>query len=176
MWFPLYLLAACTSVVSSPDATVAEAPEQPVTTDPGPSPLVEKIAASDLAKRLASPAPKTRVVNFWATWCAPCVTEIPLLRGWALEHDDVDLVLVNLDLISRHERRVLPFVEEQNLVLFKNYQLSDSDPAIALEESIDEFDGAVPFTLVLPSGNTAQRQDLQGSVTKEDLDRAISTL
>ena len=40
---------------------------------------------------------KTRLVNYWATWCAPCVREMPLLDRYAREHPDVVVIGVAMD-------------------------------------------------------------------------------
>ena len=37
------------------------------------------------------------IVNFWATWCAPCLREIPMLMSYQAEHTDVQIVGIGVD-------------------------------------------------------------------------------
>jgi len=83
---------------------------------PPPGVLRDKIVAETSVKPLDQPAPnvifelpegkrlplrklrgKIVLVNIWATWCAPCVIEIPQLLQIAREHEDVALVLLSVD-------------------------------------------------------------------------------
>lgn len=56
------------------------------------------------------------LVNFWATWCAPCVEEMPLLAGAAAQFDDDGLVVLLVD-VGEETRLVEDFVAEQGLDL-----------------------------------------------------------
>ncbi len=91
----------------------------------------------------------TYVVNFWATWCVPCVKELPYFVTLdSLYRDSAfKLVLVSLDFKKDYVRRLQPFVEERNLGEFvvvlednrSNYWIDDIDPT---------WSGAIPATLV----------------------------
>ena len=58
---------------------------------------------------------KTYVVNFWATWCAPCVKELPHFEDLRAAHKNgnVEVVLVSLDFKNQYERRLLPFLKKK---------------------------------------------------------------
>ena len=51
---------------------------------------------------------KTVILNFWASWCAPCVKELPLLTRAAQENDNVVLIALSSDL---DEQKMLRFLE-----------------------------------------------------------------
>jgi thiol-disulfide isomerase/thioredoxin len=59
---------------------------------------------------------KPLVVNFWATWCPPCVRELPLLDRWHARRDDDGLAVVAIALESDLEL-VRTFVEQRDLTL-----------------------------------------------------------
>ncbi len=136
------------------------------------APGVEMIPASQVAERLAIPSEKTRIVNFWATWCGPCVKELPRLAAFTRGRPDAELVLVNLDIASLQKRKVDPFIQKNGLTEFANWQLNDRDPSRAITKAIPEFNGVVPLTLVVRP-NASTRQVLYGAVSDEQLDAAL---
>lgn len=91
----------------------------------------------------------TYVINFWATWCLPCVKELPYFIQLDSIHDQEEfkLVLVSLDFKKDYLRKLQPFVtdrgiEEHVLVLEdnrSNYWISDID---------ESWGGSIPATLV----------------------------
>jgi len=102
-----------------------------------------------LKKRLARPSDTTYVVNFWATWCGPCVQELPdfeKVRA-AQAGKKVRFVLVSLDYASQLEKKVKPFVQKRGLkseVLL----LNETDPNTWLQKVDKQWSGSIPFTLI----------------------------
>ena len=114
-----------------------------------PSPAVPVWKFTDMEKELAA-TDSILVVNFWATWCKPCVTELPWIEeaADAVREFPVKFLLVSLDFRRELESRVVPFVRERDIRL----------PVVLLDEPdynswIDRVDsswsGAIPATLVL---------------------------
>lgn len=89
-------------------AAHADAGLEPWTGGPTPELRARTLAGDDL--RLAAFAGRTVVVNFWATWCAPCVAEMPSLQRLRdrLADRNVEVIAVNYE---ENAARIRPFVE-----------------------------------------------------------------
>ncbi len=61
------------------------------------------------ATPISSFAGKSLVINFWATWCAPCRSEIPLLKGLNTEWADRDVSVIGIAV--DHRDKVLEFAD-----------------------------------------------------------------
>jgi thiol-disulfide isomerase/thioredoxin len=78
------------------------------TDGPTPELRARNLAGDDI--RLADFAGRTVIVNFWATWCAPCVAEMPSLQRLRdrLADRNVEVIAVNFE---ENAARIRPFVE-----------------------------------------------------------------
>lgn len=89
------------------------------------------------------------VVNFWATWCAPCIKEIPWFEQLGDKYRDspLKILMANLDMPADLETRVIPFIEKENM---KNEVILLDDPGsnrwIPLVD--EDWTGAIPATLI----------------------------
>lgn len=91
----------------------------------------------------------TYVVNFWATWCRPCIKELPAFEKITEEFKDKPLkvLLVSLDFPEQLESHVLPFIKKRNLqsqVLL----LNDTRAHIWIPKVDVTWSGAIPATLI----------------------------
>lgn len=91
---------------------------------------------------------KIRVINFWATWCKPCVAELPYFEKIHHEYKDknVEVMLVSLDDIKKLDNKVLPFVKERNLQS-KVVLLDDADYNSWIDKVSPEWSGSIPATI-----------------------------
>ena len=79
-----------------------------------PLPVSSIIDASGNAVALADFAGKPLIVNFWATWCAPCIHELPALnRAAGLLAEDAVLLLVSVD--RGGAEKAAPFLQERGI-------------------------------------------------------------
>ena len=86
---------------------------------------LERIDAAGVAALRANPTPKVRLVNVWATWCAPCVEEFPSLVALSRQFDmrDFELITISLDAL-KDEAKAQAFLQKQGAGLTKNVQAS----------------------------------------------------
>ena len=89
------------------------------------------------------------VINFWATWCAPCVREIPYFEKLYATYKDrkVEVILVSLDNPNHLENRVLPFLERMD-VQSRVILLDDPRSSRWIPRVSDEWTGAIPATVI----------------------------
>lgn len=97
----------------------------------------------------------TYVVNFWATWCKPCVKELPAFEELNTTYKDkkVKVVLASLDFPEKLESHVIPFVAKRNLQS-EVVLLDDSDANYWIPAVSKEWSGAIPATLIVKNGIT----------------------
>ena len=102
----------------------------------------------------------TYVINFWATWCKPCVEELPYFEQLNQEMSDekVKVVLISMDFPKKLETLLLPFVKERAL---KSHvvALTDSDHNSWISKVDPSWSGAIPITIVYRKENRTFKSD-----------------
>jgi len=135
--------------------------------------VVSPISGDGIVRWLKETRGKAAVVNLWATWCPPCVAEMPELNDFHKTADParVALLAVSVDDSSRLASTVVPFVEKHGIV-FPVRVLEDTSPdALGAALGID-FSGAVPVTLLYSAtGELVKMWD--GEVTARELREAL---
>lgn len=111
------------------------------------------------------------VINFWATWCVPCVKELPHFEKLNAKYKSgkFKMLLVSLDFPKLVESRVLPFVKNKNLKA-EVLLLNDPDANSWIEKVASEWSGAIPATLIYKND---KRQFYEKSFTEEELESEI---
>ena len=96
----------------------------------------------------------TYIVNFWATWCKPCVEELPYfeeLNKYALDKP-MKVILVSLDFSKQLETKLVPFMNEHKIES-EVIVLSDPDSNRWIGEIDENWSGAIPVTLLQNAKN-----------------------
>ncbi|TNE61072.1 MAG: redoxin domain-containing protein [Bacteroidetes bacterium] len=112
---------------------------------------------SDLEKRIQkADANTTLVLNFWATWCSPCVEELPCFEelNRNFTGPGFEVILVSLDFKSQLDKRFLPFLEKQQLKS-EVVLLADQDADSWIPKVHPKWEGALPATVVIRGGQRA---------------------
>jgi len=113
---------------------------------------------------------KVYVINFWATWCAPCVKELPHFEELnAINDDNVEVLLVTLDFERDMERRVKPLIEKKGLKS-KIVMLDDPQQNRWIDLVDPSWSGTIPATLFLKNGKkTLKEQDFHSLEELENI-------
>ncbi len=111
---------------------------------------VKKIKIDPLLERLAKTDGKTLVVNFWATWCKPCVKELPYFEQLNADYADknVRVLLVSLDFPEDYEGKLKTFVKSKNL-RSELFWLDEPNPNDWINKIEPTWQGAIPATLIV---------------------------
>lgn len=88
------------------------------------------------------------VINFWATWCAPCIKELPYFEKLHTDNPKVKVILVSLDSRKDLEKKLIPFVDRKKITA-QVVLLSDKDYNAWLDKIDASWSGAIPATLIL---------------------------
>lgn len=109
---------------------------------------VKLLTLNELENRMAKGSDTTYVVNFWATWCGPCVEELPSFEK--LQKDNLNkplkVILLSLDFKSKLNTAVMPFVEKHQLKT-EVFVINEKDQQKFIERVDQKWEGAIPATL-----------------------------
>ena len=116
---------------------------------------------------------KTYVVNFWATWCMPCVKELPAFEKLYQKYKDknVEVVLVSLDFSKQIETNLIPFIQKKKLQS-KILHFEDSNEQFWIRDIADNWSGAIPATLIY---NKQKRKFYERTFSYEELQNELQT-
>lgn len=156
-------------------ASCAESPaEQPSPPWPAPTEVEQgrgiKVPIYDYARFepiMTLHSDSIYVINFWATWCIPCVQELPYFEKLQQQKGNVPVkvLLVSLDFRKKISSQLIPFIEERGLKA-QVIALSDPDANSWISNISPNWSGALPATVVY---HGKYRYFHEGSMTYEDL-------
>ena len=120
----------------------------------------------------ANKTDRLRLVNVWATWCGPCVTEFPDLVtiNRMYRQREFDMVSISLDTLENKDK-ALAFLNKQ-AASFQNYRFAGNDREQMGEALDPQWRGAIPYTLLIaPGGKILYRHS--GAIDPLEVKKAI---
>lgn len=117
---------------------------------------------------------KTYVINFWATWCAPCVKELPYFEKLQKKYSDknVQVILVSLDMPKMYETHLIPFIKKRKLES-KIIALDDPNQNEWIPKVDRSWSGAIPATYIYKENNS---RFIESSLDFEELEEITLTI
>jgi len=114
------------------------------------------------------------VYNFWATWCKPCIAELPYFEqiGEQYAKQKVKVTLISLDFTDMLDDRVIPFIKKRQLKSAL-LLLDGGNPNEWIDKISPEWSGAIPATLIIAKG---KRHFYEQEFTFEELENTIKSL
>lgn len=92
----------------------------------------------------------TYVINFWATWCGPCVSEFKNFQDLAEKHknEKVKVIFISLDFERNHKKTLIPFITKRH-VKEPVYLLNEPDYNSWIDKVDKDWGGELPATLFI---------------------------
>lgn len=118
------------------------------------------------------------IFNFWATWCRPCVAELPHFEAMkdSLKDKKIKIILVSLDSRKKAETDLLPFLERKKL---RNEVILLNAPDFNswIDKISPDWSGSIPATLMVRQGRSAfYEQDFEFGHLKHQIEHQYQNL
>lgn len=128
---------------------------------------------TDLESFIQQHPNKTLIINMWATFCKPCVAEIPhfqkIVRGY--DSSVVSLLLVSLDLPSQYPQKIRVFARKHGFDA-RMVWLDETNADYFCPRLDPSWSGSIPATLIVHNGN-GYRKFVEGEMSEAELKEAI---
>jgi len=119
------------------------------------SKLVQPIDENGLQQLITQARGKVVLLNFWATWCEPCVEEFPALMKIArqFQPQGLQIIFVSIDEPEDIDGKVLPFLKAQG-VISRTYIKRTKDDEAFINAIDEKWSGAIPATFIYDTNGT----------------------
>lgn len=146
----LLILVACTASETTESETATAQPISEATSD---TLTLETLriypSFDDLEPLFNQRNDTTYLINFWATWCKPCVEEMPYFEQYheATRGEKTRVILVSLDFPKQYASSLVPFVNRRDLQP-DVVALADGDYDSWIDRVSPDWEGEIPATYV----------------------------
>lgn len=114
---------------------------------------VRLININELNERIEKAKDTAFIINFWATWCAPCVEELPNFEKLRQKYKDdkLRILLVSVDFKSQQNTGVLRFIKKRK-IRNEVFLLNEPDQQAYINRIDTGWSGSIPATLFIKNG------------------------
>lgn len=114
---------------------------------------------------------KIVLIDFWATWCPPCVEEMPnIVKTYKKYHDQgFEIIGISLD---QNENRFLKFIKDNGMTWRQYFDGKRGQNELAIKYSVD----SIPTTYLLDANGKIIAKNLRGSALEEAIKEAVAKL
>lgn len=127
------------------------------------------IKVPELEKIIKTEAGKLKVINFWATWCKPCIKELPYFVEAQMKYPEIEFVFISLD-YAENEAKVNAFSKKKGLDKSKMYLIDELDYNSWIDKVSPDWSGAIPGTLIV---NAAGKEFYEKEFHSGELEQLI---
>ena len=144
----------------------------------GQVPGIKVIQFDAIERLMSSKSDSVYVLNFWATWCKPCVEELPAFEQITKEYKgrNVKVLLICMDFKSKLKERVVPFVKKNGLVS-DVLLLNEPDYNSWIDKIDKKWSGSIPATLILKGSTEVKNfyeQSFDYTQLKVEIDKVMN--
>ena len=132
-------------------------------------------SADDIVHR-ASSKDTLYIINFWATWCAPCVGELPEFNALHSKYANmpVKVLLVSLDFKGDNTFKLARFLELKKIKP-EVVWLSDTDPNVFIPKIDNSWEGSIPATVIVQPGKQFKKF-IEGTITEKQISKIADNI
>ena len=137
--------------------------------------VVKKVNITDLEQYIQK-SERPLVITFWATWCAPCLKEIPWFEEQVKKHADknAELLLVSLDFAKSYPKQVNDFVKKKNYAATM-FWLDETNADYFCPKIDAKWSGGIPATLFV-NNKTNYRNFFERQLTPLQIEKEMKAL
>lgn len=136
---------------------------------------VREIKITDLEK-IITESKKPLLVNFWATWCIPCIEEIPYFQEEVNKHrsDSLTLLLVSLDFKKQYPDGLSSFIKKRKFTAPVLW-LNETNADYFCPKVDEKWSGSIPASLFI-NNKTGYRKFFEQQLSREELRKEIMAI